>query len=89
MLCKPPLDEASEEIPIQSDSSVGEALPPQVSFFPREERNEHSTNVALKRATKMPGATGAIPRKRDPPRESAARSDCASPIPGDPETSSG
>ena len=56
MLCKPPLDEASEEIPIRSDSSVGETLPPSVSFFPREERNEHSTNVALCRASKMPGA---------------------------------
>ena len=36
-----------------------------VSFFPREERNEHSTKVALCRATKMPGAAGAILRKQD------------------------
>ena len=35
MLCRPPLDEASEEIPIKSDSSAGEALLPLVSFLPR------------------------------------------------------
>ena len=40
MLCRPPLDEASEEIPIKSDSSAGEALPPLVSFFFGKERNE-------------------------------------------------
>ena len=62
MLCKPPLDEASEEIPIRSDSSVGEALPPSVSFFPREERNEHTLKSLCAEREKGIGAAGAIPR---------------------------
>ena len=62
MLCKPPLDEASEKIPIQSDSSVGEALHPLVSFFPREERNEHTLKSLCAEREKEIGAAGAIPR---------------------------
>ena len=64
MLCKPPLDEASEEIPSQSDSSVGEALPPSVSFFPRKERNEHTLKSLCVEREKGIGAAGAILRSR-------------------------
>ena len=62
MLCRPPLDEESEEIPIKSDSSAGEALPPLVSFLSRERKEMKALKSLCAEREKGIGAVGAIPR---------------------------